>query len=150
MTREEAKKELKRYLTLKDDIKRLDGKIEELRCHIQALGGASYEEKIKGGVNDGIEVILDRIVALEKKTAKKILAWMELSDTIENKINSIYFPLSEVLKMRYLDGKSLEKIGTAMTKLYAGGSRRYTYDSIRHYLSRGIDEYAKIELEKES
>ena len=143
MTRDEAYKELREY---RSDIVRMEG----LSRHIRELRGRMYNLRVGGtsepvqggGNNETLEKMMDEINRYAEKYAAVIIEGERNRKRIEEKLQAMPFPYGEVLRRKYIEGESYEKIAVEMTRRYR---RCYSYENVRLIAFRGVDEYSKTE-----
>lgn len=143
MTRDEAYKELREY---RSDIVRMEG----LSRHIRELRGRMYNLRIGGtsepvqggGNNETLEKMMDEINRYAEKYGAVIIEGEEKRKHIEEKLQALSFPYGEVLRRKYIEGESYEKIAVEMTRRYR---RYYSYENVRQLAKRGVDDYSQIE-----
>lgn len=143
MTRDEAYKELREY---RSDIVRMEGlsrHIRELRGRMYNLRIGGTSEPVQGGGNsEALEKMMDEINRYAEKYAAVIIDGEKKRKHIEEKLQTLPFPYGEVLRRKYIEGESYEKIAVEMTRRY---KTRYGYEYVKKALYRGITRYAELE-----
>lgn len=143
MTREEAYKELKSYRASIVKSESLNRHIRELRSRMYNLRiGTSDGDVVQGGgVSDSLERLIDEIDRYCHKYGEAVVDGEKVRESIESKVEALEFPYGEVLRRKYLDGQSYEKIAVEMSRRYR---RNYSYENVRLMTFRAIDKYCEL------
>lgn len=143
MTREEAYKELKSYRASIVKCESLNRHIRELRSRMYNLRiGTNDSDVVQGGgISDSLERLIDEIDGYCHKYGEAVLDGEKVREGIEAKIEALEFPSGEVLRRKYLDGQSYEKIAVEMSMRYR---RNYSYENVRLMTFRAVDKYCEL------
>lgn len=144
MTRSEAYRELKSYRAEIARCESLNRHIRELRSRMYSIRiGTSESDAVQGGgVKENIEKLIDEIDEYCTSYGQAVLDGEAKRKTIERKVEALEFPYSEVLRRKYLDGQSYEKIAVEMSRRY---KRMYSYENVRLITFRAVDKYCEEE-----
>lgn len=143
MTRDEAYRELRSYRAEIARCESYNRHIRELRGRMYSLRVGGQNERVQGnGVSETVEKLIDEIDNYAERYAAVILGSEKKREDIERKLGRLAFPSAEVLRRKYIDAESYEKIAVEMSRRY---KRCYSYENVRLLAFRAVGEYAKIE-----
>lgn len=141
MTKQEAYDELKSY---RQEIARCKSKrvhLDELKSQVESVKITSYGEHAKGAESCYLEAMFDKINGLLEEIAELILTSEKLRKEIERKIETLEFPYSEVLRRRYIDCQSYERISVEMSCNY---KQDYKYQYVRNMSCKAVWLYSML------
>lgn len=141
MTIEEARKELKSYLTEKRNLAILETKINELNHKAAMAKGLFTGELVDGGfppktMKDFIVEMEDLMAEWKKRYFENERLLLKIQTKIKKvkEINSIY---GEVLTLRYIEGFKLFEISEKLV---------YSYDRMRAIAALSDRTYAELQV----
>jgi DNA-directed RNA polymerase specialized sigma24 family protein len=107
-----TKEELKEYISIKKEITDLEERIEEKRATSYCPKGQVIDDTPKGQKTDfdTIGRVVCSINGLEMQRLKKVVLLMEKELEIENAIEKLDSRLRRLMRYKYFDGFTLEKI----------------------------------------
>lgn len=135
MTSHEARKELqsyRKYITIREQ-RAL--RVEELRALLYRCPLPKYGREARAPWPYRREELIDKIGRAERQYVSAIEKSVELLALIEGKVEQLEGRHYEVLRKKYIEGRSYEQIAVDMN---------YCYEHIRRLEGEGVNLYAMI------
>lgn len=132
-----AKQYLSQVRRLRHHVKREQDHVMELRQMAESVGAIRYDKDIiqSSPTNDQLPNYLIQLTEAEERAEKRIQEYLEIMLIIREQIDKILPGIySDVLYMRYIEGKNLNRIADELS---------YNYDYIRRVHGRALQAFEK-------
>ena len=132
-----AKEYLSQVRRLRHMVKREQDQIAELRAMAESVGALRYDRDVvqSSPSNDAMPNCLIRLTEAEARARQKLEEYFDLTATVISQLNQITPGLySDILYMRYIEGKSLYRISKELN---------YSHEWIRHAHGRALQNFEK-------